>query len=36
MTGPEPAAIQFTLKHLQESAKQSGYFLLVNFMYLYP
>ena len=32
----EPAAIWFTLKRLQESARQSGYFLPAFFMYLYP
>ena len=32
----EPAAIQFTLEHLQKSARQSGCFLPANFMYLYP
>ena len=32
----EPAAIQFTLERLQESARQSGYFLSAFFMYLYP
>jgi len=31
-----PAANRFTLKRLQESARQSGYFLPANFMYLYP
>ena len=44
MTGPrqpqtcslEPAAIRLTLKRLQESARRSGCFLLVNFMYTYP
>ena len=32
----EPAAIRFTLKCLQESARWSGCFLPANFMYLYP
>jgi len=32
----EPAAIRFMLKRLQESAKESGYFLIAFFMYLYP
>jgi len=32
----EPAAIRFMLEHLQESARQSGYFLSAFFMYLYP
>ena len=32
----EPAAIRFTLECLQESARQSGYFLPAFFMYLYP
>ena len=32
----EPAAIQFTLEPLQESGRQSGYFLPAFFMYLYP
>ena len=32
----EPAAIRFTLKCLQESARRSGYFLPAFFMYLYP
>ena len=32
----EPAAIQFTLERLQESTRQSGYFLPAVFMYLYP
>ena len=36
MTGPigslEPAAIRFTLQHLQESTWWSGCFLLVIFM----
>jgi len=32
----EPAAIRFTLERLQESARQSGHFLLAFFMYLYP
>jgi len=31
----EPAAIQFTLKHLQESARQSVCFLSAFFMYLH-
>ena len=31
----EPAAIQFTLKRLQESARWSGCFLLAIFKYLY-
>ena len=34
--GLKPAAIQFTLEHLQEPARRSGYFLLAFFMYLYP
>ena len=32
----EPAAIRFTLEHLQESASQSGYFLPAFFMHLNP
>ena len=32
----EPAVIRFTLERLQESARQSGYFLPAFFMYLYP
>jgi len=34
----EPAAIQFTLERLQESARRSGHFLPAFFMYLqlYP
>ena len=32
----EPAAIQFMLECLQESARRSGYFLHAFFMYLYP
>ena len=32
----EPAAIRFTFKCLQESARRSGYFLPAFFMYLYP
>ena len=32
----EPAAIRLTLEHLQEPARQSGYFLPAFFMYLYP
>ena len=32
----EHVAIQFTLKRLQESARQSRYFLPAFFMYLYP
>ena len=32
----EPAAIQFTLERLQESARRLGYFLFAFFMYLYP
>ena len=31
----EPAAIRFTIKHLQESARRSGYFLPAFFMHLY-
>jgi len=31
----EPAAIQFMLKRLQESARRSGYFHPALFMYLY-
>ena len=31
----EPAAIQFMLERLQESVRQSGYFLPAFFMYLY-
>ena len=30
----EPAAIRFTLKRLQESARESGYFLPAFFMHL--
>ena len=30
----EPAAIRLTLECLQESARQSGCFLIVNFMYV--
>ena len=32
----EPAAIQFTVERLQESARRSGYYLPAFFMYLYP
>ena len=32
----ESAAIRFTLEHLQESARQTGYFLIAIFMHLYP
>ena len=32
----KPVAIRFVLKPLQESARQSGYFLPAFFMYLYP
>ena len=32
----KPAAIQFTLEYLQESARRSRYFLPAFFMYLYP
>jgi len=31
----KPAAIQFTLEHLQESARQSGYFLPAFFMCIF-
>ena len=34
--GLEPAAIQFALECLQESAGRSGYFLSAFFIYLYP
>ena len=33
---PRQPAIRFMLKHLQESARRSGYFLPAFFMYLYP
>ena len=32
----EPAAIRFTLERFQESARWSGYFRTVFFVYLYP
>ena len=32
----EPAAIRFTLEHLQKSARRSEYFLTAFFVHLYP
>ena len=36
MTGPEPAAIRFTLERLQESTRRSDSFFLAIYIYLYP
>ena len=36
MTGPGQPQTRLTLKCIQESAMQSGCFLLVNFVYMYP
>ena len=35
MTGPGQPQTRLTLKRIQESAMQSGCFLLVNFVYIY-
>ena len=36
MTGPDPAAIQFMLEHLHESARWSDYFLYPNYLVIIP